>query len=49
MPKKIKGKATYLEGEEYLLKLLRKIYFIEKPIQAKKKEALEPLYLVRYE
>ena len=50
MPKKAKinEKALLPESEEHLRELLKKIYLNEVPLETKKKEAREPLYLVRY-
>ncbi len=51
MPKKagIKTESASPKDEEKLLKLLKKIYYRETPLETKMKEANEPLYLIRYE
>jgi len=51
MPKKAKinQKTSLPESEEYQRELLKRICRNEASLETKKKEAREPLYLLRYE
>ncbi len=49
MPKNGKEDSKRLESEEYLREILKKVQPIEVSLEKKKKEASEPLFLLRYE
>ncbi len=49
MPKKGNEESARPESEEYLRELLKKVQPIELSLKQKKKEASEPLFLLRYE